>query len=272
LASFAVVALALPAAGQSAAAAPGNIVARPQQVPFTAEYKTTRVRTLANGTTITRESTEVRAVDSQGRVMNARTEQPSVAGRTPVTVVTVDDTATGTHTNWTVPGTKANMVTRPPHDAGQAQCYSTAPANGALTPPPAPPRGAIGSGPSAVTAMPVPAAARPRPVNEDLGTETIDGVVAHGRRITRTTPVGAVGNDEPLVHVDETWTANDVGPYGLVVRSVHDDPESGKTTMELVNLSLSEPEASVFMPPEGYEIETQEMHTVPCQTASTPQR
>ncbi len=46
----------------------------PAQPFYTAEFKTTRVQTLANGTTITRESTETRALDSQGRSMVATTE------------------------------------------------------------------------------------------------------------------------------------------------------------------------------------------------------
>jgi hypothetical protein len=43
---------------------------------YTAESKTTSVQTLANGTTITRESTEVRAVDSELRTLDTRTESP----------------------------------------------------------------------------------------------------------------------------------------------------------------------------------------------------
>jgi hypothetical protein len=275
LASFAVVALALPATGQNAVPAPRNTAAQSQQVPFTAEYKITRVRTLANGATITRESTEVRAVDSQGRSMTSRTELPSLPEHKPSTWVNVYDPTTGTRTNWNVPGKTAQAVTTPPHDASQeAQCFSTAATAGAATQPAAP-RVAGGLTTSALTVTPgppQPPMSRPaKPVIEDLGTEMIDGVEALGRRVTRTTPVGAVGNNEPLVHVDETWTAKDVGPNGLLVRSVTDDPESGKSTTELVNLSLTEPEASVFMPPEGYVIETQEMHQVSCQTASTPQ-
>jgi hypothetical protein len=40
----------------------------------------------------------------------------------------------------------------------------------------------------------------------------------------------------------------------LIVREINDDPSSGKTTRELTNLSLSEPEASLFQPPQGYEV------------------
>ena len=41
--------------------------------PYTAEFKIATAQTLANGTTITRESKVVMARDSQGRTMNANT-------------------------------------------------------------------------------------------------------------------------------------------------------------------------------------------------------
>jgi hypothetical protein len=89
---------------------------------------------------------------------------------------------------------------------------------------------------------------------EDLGTQTINGVEARGRRVTTTTPAGAIGNDAPLTSITETWTATMPGLSGLFVRSVFDSPQTGKSTRELTNFTLAEPDASVFQPPEGYEI------------------
>ena len=94
--------------------------------------------------------------------------------------------------------------------------------------------------------------------SENLGTESIQGVEARGRRYTTTIPAGAMGNDAPLVSTVEAWTALAVGLNGLVVRENRDDPRSGKTTRELTSLSQSEPEPATFQPPQGYEIVTKD--------------
>ena len=267
--------LALPVWGQGSwvqSSSSSGSRARPAQTPFTAEYKITRVKTLANGTTITRESTEVRAVDSEGRVMEARTETPASEDRKPVSIVSVSDPVAGTRTHWNTPGTKATVIPMPPHVPGPA-CFTTA-----TTSTPMAPGGAGTAEPSSISGGLVTFSSstpfsgglggrRAKPVIEDLGTTSIQGIEARGRRITRTTPAGAMGNDAPLVHTQETWTATGIGPSAPLVRSVIDDPESGRQTTELVNLTLSEPDLATFQPPEGYEVVVQEMHQVPCQNA-----
>jgi len=56
---------------------------------------------------------------------------------------------------------------------------------------------------------------------------------------------------------------------GLVLRSVTDDPQTGKVDDELVNISLAEPDAASFEPPEGYEIVNREMKA-PCVNKASP--
>jgi hypothetical protein len=87
--------------------------------------------------------------------------------------------------------------------------------------------------------------------NEDLGTKMIAGVEAHGQRFIRTIPMGEEGNDVPLVTTNETWTAKDLG---IVVFAINDDPRSGKNTYEVEELTVGEPDAALFAPPEGYTI------------------
>jgi len=86
-------------------------------------------------------------------------------------------------------------------------------------------------------------------------------VEATGRRTTVTTPAGAIGNDAPLVRTTEVWNARSIG---LTVRTVSDDPQTGKRTKDLVELNQSEPDPAMFQPPEGYEIRTVEFHEIPC--------
>ena len=41
--------------------------------------------------------------------------------------------------------------------------------------------------------------------HEDLGTQTIEGVSAQGKRETVTIPAGQIGNERPIEIVSETW-------------------------------------------------------------------
>ena len=45
----------------------------------------------------------------------------------------------------------------------------------------------------------------PRPTNENLGDQTINGIHATGTRITITIPSGKTGNDKPIVVTSERW-------------------------------------------------------------------
>jgi hypothetical protein len=203
------------------------------RLPYTAEFKISRVQTLASGATITHESTQVIALDSQGRRMTATTDLPLAGDQTPITRVTVMDPVARTNSSWTVPGQKATVIQMPAPGVSRTGCLTNMqvrlPDN--QTQP-----------------------ERPKPIMEDLGTQTINGVEARGRRVTTTTPAGAIGNDAPLTSITETWTAFAPGLRGLFVRRVLDNPQTGKTTRELTNFTQAEPDASVFQPPEGYEI------------------
>jgi hypothetical protein len=269
-----VVLLALQACAQLVKAQAGPVQ------PYTAEFKTTHVQTLANGTTITRETKEVMVRDSQGRTMTATTQTPALPDQPAITMVHVADEADHLQSNWNSQ-TKQARVIKMPADRPRGTCWSTASsdfriANGPMAPlPPRPPApttstsgGGVGSG--GMTGMVLSGAdpalnpAPIRPTHEDLGTDTIMGVEVHGTRITRTTPVGRIGNDRPLVNTTETWSAPSLG---ITVRQISDDPQMGKMTREMVSLDLSEPDPSVFQPPVDYEVVTEEMNQVPCQQA-----
>jgi hypothetical protein len=43
----------------------------------------------------------------------------------------------------------------------------------------------------------------------------------------------------------------------LTLMSINDDPRTGRTTMEVEDLSRTEPDPSLFAPPEGYTVEDQ---------------
>ena len=115
--------------------------------------------------------------------------------------------------------------------------------------------------------FPHPPAAHEPPTKEDLGTTTIQGIEVRGTRYTAVTPIGRIGNDRPLVQVNESWTAPG---FGFSLRSMNDDLQSCKTTTEVENLDLSEPPQSAFQPPDGYKIVQDELHQVACPEPGMP--
>jgi hypothetical protein len=222
------------------------------------------VQTLANGTTITRESTEVRAVDSQLRTLNTRTESPFPADQPTFTWANVNDPVENTQITWDSRTRQAKVIKLPP-EAERHGCWQSD--SGQMTM-------SFGLAPGELPRqriLPV-AAAMPRPniqqpKMEDLGLTTILGVEAHGQRWTMVAPVGNIGNDRELVSTNEVWMATNPG---IMMRQVNESPQSGKTTTEVVRLDLSEPPLSAFQPAEGYEVVIEELHQVTCQGSRIP--
>jgi hypothetical protein len=91
---------------------------------------------------------------------------------------------------------------------------------------------------------------RAQTTSEDLGVQTIDGVSAHGTRMTTTIPVNAQGNDRPLVTVFERWYSDE---FRMDIRTKRSDPRNGETT-ENVMIDRAEPDPSLFRPPADYAI------------------
>jgi hypothetical protein len=88
----------------------------------------------------------------------------------------------------------------------------------------------------------------------DLGTQTMDGVVAKGTRITRTIAAGAIGNDLPIVITTETWYSPDLK---LLLMSKSNDPRMGESIYKLTNVVRAEPTASLFQIPADYTVKEQ---------------
>ena len=88
----------------------------------------------------------------------------------------------------------------------------------------------------------------------DLGTQTIEGVPAHGTRVTRTIPAGQIGNVQPIVITTESWYSPDLK---VLVMSKSNDPRMGETTYKLTNIQRSEPSPSLFQPPDDYTVKDQ---------------
>ena len=269
LAACVFAAFALPVIGQSAQGSLGSGTAAPRVFqPYTARFKVVSVQTLANGTTITHESTEIQAVDSEGRRLNV-TITPASGQMPERSSYRVSDPAARTNMDWMVPGKSVTVRTTPlPSNPGERTCWSSVSAAGSTFRASSGPSTTVmtglvgGSAGSSSVATAQQRESSNEISREDLGEQTIQGVLATGTRTTVTTPAGAVGNDAPLVRTMEVWMAKSIG---VAVRSLTDDPRTGKRNRELVELSQGEPDPSIFRAPEGYQVVNQEMHEVPCE-------
>jgi hypothetical protein len=121
--------------------------------------------------------------------------------------------------------------------------------------PPAPKNLTVPAG-SPPKATPVPASSAPAPsglrrtISQDsVGTQLINGVQAEGHRIIETIPAEAEGNDRPITVVSETWFSPELK---LTVLSKRSDPRSGDSTTQILNLSRTEPDPSLFTVPADY--------------------
>ncbi len=245
-----------PAAGRQPDCNCGNHVAQ----PYTAEFRITLVKTLANGTTITRESTEIEALDSSGRRLRSTT-QPVGPDNQLGTSAHVNDPTGGVEVNWQSSAKRGWVIKLPPQDerhgcwADDTGNFRTSWFDGPRPGKPAPNGTVLANGSTVVPAV------RNKPEEEDLGTSSIQGVEVRGHRLTTTFPAGQFGNDAPIVATNEAWSSQQLA---LTLREVTDDPRLGKRTRELVNLVLGEPDDSLFRLPDSYEVTTEELHSVPC--------
>jgi hypothetical protein len=221
LAAFA----AVPVIGQVADSTTSSGGAAPVALsPYTAEYKITTVKTLADGKTTTSESSEVHAVDSRGRRMGTYTA--SSADGLKRTDFQTSDPVDHTLNYWSVPGTRATVVHAP--DVGEdTECSRKMKAISPLHP--------VGMAQSPIT---------------DLGTDTVLGIAVHGGRVSFTPSIVRYG-EEPHARTNEVWTATDPSLDGLIVRLTTDGGPAGKSTRELVKFTPGEPDPALFQMPAG---------------------
>jgi hypothetical protein len=86
---------------------------------------------------------------------------------------------------------------------------------------------------------------------ESLGGQIIEGVPAEGTRVTFTIPAGKIGNERPIVSVNERWYSPELQ---TVVLSKNSDPRMGETTYRLTNIVRGEPDPSLFQVPADYTV------------------
>jgi hypothetical protein len=235
------------ALGGAAAVAAGCSETVPQSrklniEPYTATQKTTTVQTLANGTTITRETTAKEARDSSGKSFRETAlDFPMGDGQTgKQSMFYVFDPVNRININWSSQTKVATVYHMPEPNQVRQTLPQPLSASGRVT--------FTSQSPTTQRQL------QPKAQVEHLGTKTISGLEANGTRTTQTFAVGAIGNDQPFVVTHETWMSTELG---IPVLQIHDDPRNGVQTMELIDIERGEPDPALFQPPEGYTVKDQ---------------
>jgi hypothetical protein len=235
--------------------------------PYSGETTTETVQVLGDGNRIVRKSTTRVYRDSAGR-----TRQETVAADGQMTTVAINDPAAGVNYTFepgTNTATRSNMmivryVTR---KNGSGETVTSTSSADAVTASDERTRVetdlkahvTVAEGAAGVMTMRVMQDGGPgvkgETTSEDLGQQTIEGVVAKGTRTTTLIPAGAIGNEQPLRAVAEEWFSPDLQ---VLVLTKHSDPRVGETTYRLTNVTRAEPAHSLFELPAGYTVKTPE--------------
>jgi len=211
--------------------------------PYSAVEVRTEQQALTGGNAIQRQTQTTIIRDSQGRM---RTEtEITRPGQTPVKRVTIHDPVAGmVHELDPQNKTARSMPTRGPGN----RPAGTSPRN----PNDTAPRTANGPGPRANGLARNPnGAVDPNFKTEDLGSQSINGVLATGTRTTHTIPAGAIGNAQPIVTIHERWESADL-KVPVMVKTT--DPRFGTTVTQLTNINRAEPDSSLFTVPSDYTV------------------
>ncbi|MGB7848421.1 MAG: hypothetical protein WBL63_22600 [Candidatus Acidiferrum sp.] len=239
-------------AGIVTAGAIGKGMSAPVQgAPYSATITNESVQTLADGNRIAQNSTGTTARDSQGRTRQDAA-LPTIgnlsAANAPHLVFIMDPVAQVSYT-LNLTDKTAHKIPMPAGGAGivggavGTKVFVTQFADSS-------PMG--GGAPAATIGMKMVGAEEHAQVNtEDLGTETMEGLLVTGARTTRTIPAGEIGNDKPISIVTEVWTSPDLK---TIVYSKRSDPRMGEQTFKLTNIVRAEPDASQFSVPADFKL------------------
>jgi hypothetical protein len=87
--------------------------------------------------------------------------------------------------------------------------------------------------------------------SQDLGSNTVDGLLAQGTETVRTIPAGMMGNTAPIQITTTRWYSPELS---VDVSTETNDPQHGKSTTLLTDISREEPTSSLFEVPSDYTI------------------
>jgi hypothetical protein len=228
--------------------------------PYSATITNESVQTLADGNRIAQTSTGSTARDSQGRTRQD-TVLPAIgnlsAANAPHLIFIHDPVAQTSYTLNLTEKTAQKMPALPPLPGGTAGVAGTMVAmrvvegSGSPLPPPDAMPGTMAAPGSGVFFEKHVNIEEQDQNTEDLGSQTMQGVLVKGTRTTHTIPAGQIGNDRAITIVTEVWTSPDLK---TVVYSKRSDPRMGEQTFRLTNVVRAEPDPSLFTVPADFKI------------------
>jgi len=210
---------------------PGKVVTG---APYSATAVTETKQTLADGNTIDRKVNSAIYRDSQGRTRRETTFTgvgPLAASGQPRTMIMIHDPVAGSAFVLHAENKTAEQL---PAHAGRANKNA-----------------AEGNLQGRFEARIQQEIANGTLKKEDLGTQTVNGVVAQGTRYTHVIPAGQIGNANAINIVNEQWYSPELQ---VIVKTTRTDPRSGTVTYTLTNIQRSEPAASLFTVPSDYSV------------------
>jgi hypothetical protein len=197
-------------------------------VPFSGFAEQEMSQVLKDGTSFQRKTAAFIARDFQGRIHNESRQVLPVSSTREPAVLSVHIYDPATHLN-----TYLNPFTHIARQSTLSNPPQTAPPSDWV-------QRESGEIPS-----------RPNAQFEDLGTNTLDGIVAHGYRRTVTLNAKTSGTGEPITITDEYWYSEELH---LNLLASHADPRTGKLTVTVTHINRDEPSADLFQIPSGYKL------------------
>jgi hypothetical protein len=225
-----------------------------QGAPYSATITNESVQTLPDGSHITQTSTGTVARDSQGRTRQDAPLPPigNLSAANAPHIVFIQDPVAQTSCTLNLTDKTAQQMPAFPAATGASGTVA-APGTAIVAM-------KMGSDTAVVPPLPAPgmfiqrsfAASDPSQVaTEDLGSQTMEGVLVTGTRTTRVIPEGQIGNDAPISIVTEVWVSPDLK---TIVYSKRSDPRMGVQTFELKNIVRAEPDPSLFTVPADFKV------------------
>jgi hypothetical protein len=206
----------------------GVFVTPVANVPLTADAEVVSTQVLDDGSSVSKKTFNNIARDSQGRIYNERRSMvPATSDVAPELIsFHIFD-----------PTTRLNTFLNPDTHLAHQAVLSERAADQVV---------AVAQRQGSVTAT-----NRPGYQEQDLGTQSMENVVVHGTRKTRTIPAKSSGTGKPVVVTDEYWYSEELHLNMLVK---HDDPRTGQQTVTVTHVDRSEPAAATFEIPADYKI------------------
>ncbi len=215
--------------------------------PYSAQAVSETVQELSDGNRITHSNLTMLYRDSEGRERREESLGTSAAGAETSQMITIFDPVEGvryaantqskTVRKTSVPGPNAVA-------AGSSAVPITIP--DIINAPVSPVMMTSSQGDGQITQIRI----DPKK-EEELGTQMMEGVAVKGTRTTITIPVGAFGNERPIVTVNERWYSPELQ---ILVMSTRSDPRTGTTTYKVTNINRAEQPRTLFEPPADYKV------------------